>query len=57
MGADEQVDLAGFELCQEFPPLLAFFAAGEDRDPHARTLGERRDGLDVLARQNFGRRH
>ena len=38
-------------------PLLALLAAGEDRDPHAGALGERRDGLDVLARQNFGRRH
>src|SRR5438445_5968162 len=55
MGADEQVDLAGFELRQQFPPLLALFAAGEDRDPHSRALGERGDGLDVLARQNFGR--
>ena len=38
-------------------PLLALFAAGEDRDPQAGAFGERRDGLDVLARQDFRRRH
>ena len=37
--------------------LLALLAAGQDRDLHAGALGERRDGLDVLARQDFGRRH
>ena len=57
MGADQKIDLAGFELRQELAPLLALLAAGEDRDPHAGALGQRRDGLDVLARENFGRRH
>ena len=57
VGADQQIDLAGFELRQELAALLALFPAGEDRDPQAGAFGERRDGLDVLARQNFGRRH
>ena len=38
-------------------PLLALFAAGEDRDAQPGAFGQRRDGLDVLARQDFGRRH
>ena len=57
MGADQQIDLAVGKPRQQFAPLLALFAAGEDRDPQAGALGQRRDGLDVLARQDFGRRH
>ena len=57
VGADQKIDLAGFEPRQDIAPLLALFAAGEDRDAQAGALGQRRDGLDVLARQNFGRRH
>ena len=57
MGADQEIDLAGLEPRQQFAPLLAFFAAGQDRDLHAGAFGERRDGLDVLARQDFRRRH
>ena len=37
--------------------LAAALAAGEDRDPEAGRLGERRDGGEVLARQDLGRRH
>ena len=57
MGADEEIDLARGEPLDDLAPLLAFFAAGEDRNPHPGALGERRDGLDVLACQNFGRGH
>jgi hypothetical protein len=32
MGADQQIDLAGSQPRQIFAPLLALFAAGEDRD-------------------------
>ena len=57
MGADQQIDLAGFEPRQDLAPLLALLAAGQDRDAKAGALGQRRDGLDVLAREDFGRRH
>ena len=57
MGADQEIDLAGLEPRQDLAALLALFAAGEDRDPQPGAFGQRRDGLDVLARQNFGRRH
>ena len=53
MGADQQIDLAGFEPRQQFAPLLALFAPGQDRNAHPGALGERGDGLDMLARQNF----
>ena len=36
VGADQQIDLAGLKPRQEFAPLLALFAAGEDRDAQAR---------------------
>ncbi len=57
MGADQEIDFPGFEPCQDLAPLLALLAAGEDGDPQAGALGQRRDGLDMLARENFGRRH
>ena len=57
VGADQEIDLAGRQPRQDFAPLLALFAAGEDRDPQACAFGQRRDGLDVLAREDFGRRH
>ena len=37
--------------------LLAALAAGQDRDADAGRFGERRDGREMLARQDFGRRH
>ena len=57
VGADQEIDFAGGEPRQQLASLLALFAAGEDRDPQAGAFGQRRDRLDVLPRQNFGRRH
>ena len=57
VGADQKIDLAGLEPRQDLAALLALFAAGQDRDAQAGALGQRRDGLDVLARQDFRRRH
>ena len=37
--------------------LAAALAAGEDGEPDAGGGGERRDGGEMLARQNLGRRH
>ena len=57
MSADQQIDLTGVKPLQYLAPFLARFAAGEDRHAKTGAFGERRDGLDMLARQNFGRRH
>ena len=37
--------------------LAAALAAGEDGDAHAGGLRQRRDGLEMLAGEDFGRRH
>ena len=37
--------------------LAALFAAGQDRGRSPAALGQRRDGREMLARQDFGRRH
>ena len=55
--ADQQVDLARGKTGEDVLPLLALLAAGEDRNAQAGALGERRDRLQMLARENFGRRH
>ena len=57
VGADQEIDLAGLQPRQDLAPLLALLAAGQDRHPQARAFGQRGDGLDVLAREDFGRRH
>ena len=57
MGADQQVEVAGNESCQDFAAFLAALAAGEDRKPQPGCRGERRHGLVVLAREDLGRRH
>ena len=57
VGADQEIDLAGREAGQDVGALAAAFAAGEQRDAHADRLGERRDGGEMLARQDLGRRH
>ena len=57
MRAQQQIEFAGFEPCQYLGALASAFAAGEDRDTQTRGLGERDDGLVMLARQDFGRRH
>ncbi len=52
-----KIDLAGFQPRQDLAPLLALFAAGQDRHAKPGAFGQRGDGLDVLAREDFGRRH
>ena len=57
VGADQQIDVAGGEPPRDLGALPAALAAGEDGDADAGLLGERRDGGEMLARQDFGRRH
>ena len=57
MGADQKIDLAVCELFDNFAAFLAFLAAGQDRDLHPGTFCQRRNRLDVLAGEDFGRRH
>ena len=45
------------EPLQRVGALAAALAAGEDGDADAGSLGKRRDRLEMLARQDFGRRH
>src|SRR5215831_18885227 len=57
MGADEHVDVAERELAEDVAALASTLATGEDGNIDAGGGGERRHGVEVLARQNFGRRH
>jgi hypothetical protein len=57
VGADQKIDLAICESGDDLAAFLAFLASGKNGDIHSSALGERRDGLDVLARENFRRRH
>ena len=57
MGADDDVDLAAGEAGQRVGAFAALFAAGEDGDAQAGLFGQRRDRRQMLARQDFGRRH
>ena len=57
VGADQQIDLAERQPVERLGALLAALAAGEDRDADAGLLGQRRDGGEMLAHQDFGRRH
>ena len=57
VGADDQIDVAEHQPVEDGRALAAALAPGEDGDADAGGFGQRRDGLHVLARQNFGRRH
>ena len=45
------------EALQRFGALLAALASGQDGDANAGLFRKRRDGGEMLARQDFGRRH
>ena len=55
--ADQDVDVAGREPLQQLGARAALLAPREQRHAQAGGIGERRDGLGVLARQHLGRRH
>ncbi len=49
--------LPAWSASSSSPRSRAAFAAGEDRQRDARGLGQRRNALEVLPREDFGRRH
>ena len=57
VGADHQIDFAERKTVDRLGALAAALAAGQDRDADAGVLRQRRDGGEMLARQDFGRRH
>ena len=57
MRADDEIDLAGGEFCQNLRPFAPALTAGEERDANAGPRRKRRDGGEMLPRQNFRRRH
>jgi hypothetical protein len=57
VGADEHMDVAERELFEDLVALASALAAGQDGDVDASCGGERRDGVEVLPRQQLGRRH
>ena len=57
MRAYEDVDFAEGEPRENVAALAAALAAGEDRHLHAGGGGQRRDGVEMLAGENLGRRH
>ena len=57
MGTDQHVDIPEGESFEHVVALAAALAPGEEGDVDAGRGGERRDGVEVLPRQDFGRRH
>ena len=55
--ADQDVEVAAGEPLEDIGALAPAFTTGEDRNPNAGGFGERRHRLEVLARQDLGRRH
>ena len=57
MGADGDVDRAACEAFQCRAPFRRLVASGDQRDRQARGFGQRLDGGEMLAGEDFGRRH
>ena len=57
MRADQQVDVAEGEPLENVVALAAALAAGEDSDVDPGRGCQRRDGVEMLPRQDLGRRH
>ena len=57
VGADQKVDIAKHETIQDLLAGGPAFAAGQDGNAEAGGLGQRGDRCEMLARENFGRRH
>ena len=57
VGADQDVDLAGRQLCQRLGTARAFLAAGQACQPDAGGLRIRLQRGQMLAHQKLGRRH
>ncbi len=57
MGAEQEVDVAEGQPVEDFLARAAALAAGEDGDANAGSLRQGCDGFQVLAGEDFGRRH
>ena len=57
MRADQNIELASFERGEDRFALFAALATGEQRDAQIRCRAERADGLEMLTREQLGRRH
>ena len=57
VGAEQEIDIAEREAVENGFALAAALAAGEDRDADAGGFRQRRDGVEMLAGEDFGRRH
>src|SRR5205807_5625287 len=57
MGADQRVDLAQGQPCKDVVALASSLATGKDGDIYVSRSSERRNGVEMLPRQNFRRSH
>ena len=57
VGADQQVDVAQRETIEKALALAAALAPGENGDAQAGGFRQRRNGLQMLAGEDLGRRH
>ena len=57
MGADQEIDVAERQPVEDFLARRPALAPGEDGDANAGGFGQRRDGVEMLAGEDFGRRH
>ena len=57
VGADDDVEVARRQRRHDGVAGAALLAAGQQRDAQARGLGEAGDGGEMLAGEDFGRRH
>ena len=57
MGADQQIDIAERQPVEDFLARGPALAAGENGDAQVRGFRQRRDRIEMLAGEDFGRRH
>src|SRR5581483_7532617 len=57
MGADKEIDVAEGQSIENILALIAAFAAGQDSYTKIGGLGERRNGVEMLTGEYYGRRH
>ncbi len=57
VGADQKIDVADRQPLERIAAFAAALAAGQDGDAQSGGLGQRRNCMQMLPRQNFRRRH